>query len=40
LAERLGDAKPKGLTKPEIEQLPCSYTYSFDDGINIANVKN
>ncbi|XP_063432867.1 uncharacterized protein LOC134714992 isoform X1 [Mytilus trossulus] len=22
LAERLGDAKPKGLTKPEIEQLP------------------
>lgn len=22
LAERLGEAKPKGLTKPEIEQLP------------------
>lgn len=27
LAERLGEAKPKGLTKPEIDQLP-SYRYS------------
>lgn len=26
LAERLGEAKPRGLSKPEIDQLP-SYKY-------------
>lgn len=30
LAERLGDAKPKGLTKPEIEQLP-SYRFNKEN---------
>jgi E3 ubiquitin-protein ligase RNF38/44 len=29
LAERLGDAKPRGLTKLEIEQLP-SYKFNLD----------
>ncbi|KAL4232072.1 E3 ubiquitin-protein ligase rnf38 [Mactra antiquata] len=33
LAERLGDAKPKGLCKPEIEQLPA---YRFN-GENLRN---
>ena len=27
LAERLGDAKPRGLTKPDIDRLPC-YRYN------------
>ena len=29
LAERLGEAKPRGLNKPEIDQLP-SYKYNVD----------
>lgn len=29
LAERLGDAKPRGLTKADIEQLP-SYRFNPD----------
>lgn len=29
LAERLGDAKPRGLTKADIEQLP-SYRFNAD----------
>lgn len=29
LAERLGDAKPKGLTKADIDQLPI-YSYNKD----------
>ena len=30
LAERLGEAKPRGLTKVEIEQLPC---YRFNSEV-------
>lgn len=29
LAERLGEAKPRGLARPEIEQLP-SYKFNSD----------
>lgn len=35
LAERLGEAKPRGLARPEIDQLP-SYKFNIDThtGIN------
>lgn len=45
LAERLGEAKPRGLARPEIDQLPSykynpethtgkQYRFQFDDSIN------
>ena len=37
LAERLGEVKPKGLAKSEIEMLP-SYRYAYSEVLNVTNI--